>query len=128
MRILRNYCLSIFCLLLPSLGFAQAPVDVNTVVQPYILVFQEVHPYHIYRLNTSTGEIVQFKYDAKGENSKLLKVEGCPEVTEQESYNGRFGFFQDKEFSVTCYLLIDHKTGQIWQLVKNHLIPISEPE
>lgn len=114
----------LFCCLIVSVAlYSQAPIPVDNNQHQYIFAIYEYDNSQIFRLDTSSGELSVLKFKGNPEKSRYIKLQGCPEINREDSYYGRFAILQHpKNYYI---FLVDHKTGDTWQVEHDALVKIA---
>ena len=73
------------------------------------------------KLDTRTGAVWFIYPDPNPAKVHLVKYEGGPNLTENESYNGRFEISYCPNGDRSFFILIDTKTGDTWHGHKGKL-------
>lgn len=103
-------------------SFAQAPIPVDNNQHQFVFAVYDYDNSQIFRLDTSSGELSVLKYKGNAEKSQYVKFQCCPNVPIQDSYYGRFALLQHpKNYYV---FVVDHKTGDTWQVSDNNLVKV----
>lgn len=112
---MKRLFVAISCLVMSALAYCQTQSYVIYEPQRYMIVNEEIHPYNILHLDTSCGTLYSINYNNDAKKTKVTKFEGVPEIPESEGYPGRFSLLFDRGSARSTFMLIDHKTGDVWQ-------------
>lgn len=110
-------------------SYAQDLTKVENADRRYVLIQEYAfNNVRLYRLDTTCGEIAAINFKSKANETTYSIITGCPEIPQQERFFGRFSVTYYKSGNIVRFMMIDHKSGNMWQLAKDGSVPVTQAQ